>query len=227
VKVNGMTGMNGLDASAGNRSTTDKSIGRTLIDCSGIMRTPPRRSFRRAYAKRHARTIGLLVVLAAAVAIVSAVALVPSGKEKASQPTLVEKALSRPPGFPYSVVGYTYQSDGVTPWPYCDLIVKNNNTGESNTTTSDDVGYYSIDANEPLFFPSGCVNGDVIFVTATNGTAIGSNESVVDWDVVGFSWIDVTLNDLAIPEFSMVIVPVVGMMALVVVASLRRGNRVQ
>ncbi|MBE3042296.1 hypothetical protein IMZ48_06895, partial [Candidatus Bathyarchaeota archaeon] len=88
-------------------------------------------------------------------------------------------------------------------------------------------GYYEIDLNNPLIFPSTYLDGDLINVTAIDrtGTSIGWNESAVPGGPT--MTMDVTLTGTAIPEFPMVIVPVMGMLALFVVVRLRRRGEEQ
>jgi len=160
-----------------------------------------------------------------AIAVMSAVAMVPSGKGKAIGSDVVDKAQSnRFPGFPYACVGHTYDSDGSTILPACDVTIKNLRTADSHTVVSDSTGYYQDDLNDLEYYPLGWVTSDTIDVTAVQGTMMGHNQTT--YDEAGFSVvIDVTL-DTVIPEFSMVIVPVVGMAALVVGLSMgRRGKQ--
>jgi len=226
VEIDGKIGTNGLDTSGCNHATTNKSIGRTLMDGSGISRTPRMKSLRPAYARRHAKTIGLLLVLAAAaIMIVSAVALVPSSKEKISPPTLPEKSFARLPPPPYTIFGFLYLSDGVTIVVGADVTVTDTRSGLVVNTVSDEFGYYNANINDE-FNPYAA--GDPVEVIAVFGTLSGTASGIAD-DGMGPLGpnlpIDVIMVDTGIPEFSMVFVPVVGMMALVVAVSLmRRGE---
>jgi PKD repeat protein len=98
-----------------------------------------------------------------------------------------------PPGFPFTVAGFTYLSDGVTLLPGAMVTVTNTRTGEAATVFSDAVGYYSIDINERTLYPSGYLNGDIINATAVSGVAIGWNEGVAD-EEVGFLLLNVLLS---------------------------------
>lgn len=222
MDMDGKIGKNGFDTSEDTRSRTtnsSRSFGYYGSGTKGFQRS---RNPRPMHLRRNARTIGLILAFAAAIVVVSAVALVPSGKEKASQPELAEKILGRQPGFPYLIWGYTYASDGVTLMPNCDVTLTDLNTTEFATTVSTDPeAFYMFDITTAL--ASGWDEGHIINVTATQGTFIGWNETTMDSVTYpGQYEVDVTLNDLAIPEFSMVIVPVMGMIALVAVVSLRR-----
>jgi hypothetical protein len=217
VERDGRTGTNGLGRSADYRSGTPNASGAAGFYARGMKAVPRRKNLRTPFARRHAGPIGMLIVFVAACLVVSSVvAVAQSGKE-------VTKSLARPPGFPYTVFGYTYDTVNGTVLAGVNVTITNVNTGEYFWNDSDADGYYTIDLNEPTMYPTGAVNGDIINITAVKGTYIGWAEGVVDDTLYPFTWIDVILNDVgAIPEFPMVIVPVLGMAAMVAVVSLRR-----
>jgi len=99
-------------------------------------------------------------------------------------------------------------------------------TGEVlvNVTYTDEQGYGSY-AFDMSYFQNGWTTGDIVNVTVmTNDSMIGWNESAVNlppWDG-GYIQLDVVVGPIGIPEFPTVIVPVLGMIALVVVFGLHR-----
>jgi hypothetical protein len=209
----------GIDTNGGSRPSKTKmtrlvgSIERGK-DASSRLKSLGLARRRRGYAMMVSM---FLVVCAASVVIVSAVALT-----GASQSTLSTKA---PPGTPHPVFGYTYDTDGVTPIPACDVIITDLTTMEQIVTTSSDPeGIYSVDLSELTL---GWVVGDILNVTATKGSAVGWSEAPITDTPSGYDQIDVTLSGTAIPEFPMVIMPVVGMIALFAVVSLKRRTKVQ
>ena len=97
--------------------------------------------------------------------------------------------LAPPP--PYTLVGYTFGPDGVTPYPNSAVTITNTRTGDVLLAMSDpDFGLYSVDLNT---FTSGVLTGDVISVTATNGALTGSNTGVAN-TAAGYLQIDVTMT---------------------------------
>ncbi len=154
----------------------------------------------------------LLVVCAAAIVVISAVALT-----EASQGT------KAPPGTPHPVFGYTFDSDGTTALPGCDVVITDMTSMEQIITTSDPtLGIYSVDLSSLTL---GWTVGDILNVTATKGTQIGWSEAPITDTPSGYDQIDVTLNGTAIPEFPMLILPVGGMIALFAVVSLKRKSK--
>jgi len=173
-----------------------------------------------AYARmRYAKIVSMLVICAAAITVVSAVAYSSVSSEKA-------RALDLLP--PYTLEGLI--TDSLSNSYNCTVTVTNVRTGESNITWSDPFdGYYRMDIQHAL--PSAFLPDDLINVTAINVTAdlIGWNERRVPTPPGGSFWLDVTLNGTysEIPEFPMVIVPVLGMMILFVAVGLTRKGREQ
>jgi hypothetical protein len=95
-----------------------------------------------------------------------------------------------PPGTPYPVGGYTYAADGVTKLLGCSVIVKNNSTGYSWTTSSSTTsGFYAV-----VIYATA---GDVIYVQAVLDDLYGDAEAVA----AGTSLqVNVTLEGEAPPE---------------------------
>jgi hypothetical protein len=121
---------------------------------------------------------------------------------------------SQPPPPPYSVFGYVYDSLGNLAFS-ASVTVTDVTTGAVWTTITDtEYGYYLVDleSNE-----TGWDMGDTILVEITLGTDAGFNTGVA---AGGYLQLDVSM--VAIPEFPMVIVPVVGMIAIAAVVSFTR-----
>ena len=184
--------------------------------------------------RRYVKTVSaLLVICAAAIVVISAVAMAPLGKATASQ-TVSEKA--RAPGPPHGIFGQTFDTDGSTPVPGCIVHITNIRTGETLVYDSTrefwdpNSNIYSVDLSElQIILPPATQQweyGDILNVTAwnPNGLFVGWTEAPVTDNINQYDIIDVTLNHDAseIPEFPMVIVPVGGMIALFVVVGLRR-----
>ena len=92
---------------------------------------------------------------------------------------------------PFSVFGYTYASDGVTPLVGCQVTVTNARTLEYATVLSDSAGFYMVDL---LAFPSYYADGDVIYVEAVYGNSTGISSGIVDLSVGPYLWLDVVLS---------------------------------
>jgi hypothetical protein len=125
-----------------------------------------------------------------------------------------------PPPTPYNVLGYVYQSDGTTPVFNAVVTITDSRTGAVWLTTTDDVyGFFMMDLNTN---ESGWAMGDTIVIEATDGFFTGSNSGVTG--AAGneaYLYLDLTLTT-AIPEFPMVILPVMGMIGIAAVVSLKR-----
>ena len=126
----------------------------------------------------------------------------------------------------HTIWGCTYAADGVTPLPGCVITVTNTRTGDAIVWDETSEGWvptlnvYSVDTVE---FPNGWSWGDLLNVTAVNGVSVGWNESVITDNPSGLDQIDVTLDGITdIPEFPMVVLPVVGLVAIAAVVSLKR-----
>jgi hypothetical protein len=179
----------------------------------------PRGSSPRPAKRKGARRITTLVACIAVAAIVSgALLLMGTG---ADQPTAAapgaSSGIGADPEFPHPVTGMLYDG-GANPLPYTSVTITNVRLGVSNETESEEDGRYSFDlANMDGTYEV----GDEILVEAVNET-LQISGSATGYVTGGYyDIIDVTL-DTAIPEFSTVIVPVVGMLALFAVVGLRR-----
>jgi len=182
----------------------------------------------------------VMMVVAAAAALISTAALgMPSlGGDKvlprpdAAQIGMATKLWSdrAAPGYdqpapPVNVFGQTFDAGG-NPIICDNITIRNLRTGSVNytATSSDPVeqanGYYEFDLNT---MAGGWQDGDVINVTAVNTTLqlMGQNEGVI-LASLQFLYLNIDVVTV-IPEFPMVIVPVLGM--VVVVAVLRFAGR--
>jgi hypothetical protein len=161
--------------------------------------------------RRHAKVIGLLLVFGVAIVLVSAMSLAPAAKSK-----MPADIADRPPGTPYSIAGYTYDALGVK-LPSCTVVVTDVTQGLSSPTltSSATTAFYSTQLQ--TWCPDWEV-GDELKVLATKGIMYGENTSLVGGGAG--TVLNVTLN-LVIPEFPVVVVPIVGMMGLFVAVSLR------
>jgi WD40 repeat protein len=113
----------------------------------------------------------------------------------------------RSPPPPHAIFGFTYGPDGVTPLNGCVVVITNTRTGESITYDSTrefwdpNSNVYCVDLSElqlivaPATTP--WVFGDILHVTATNGTFTGSSDAPVTLNELGYDQIDVTLTDQA------------------------------
>ena len=94
------------------------------------------------------------------------------------------------PPYPYYVVGYTYGPGGALLYN-CSVVVMNTRTGEYLTTSSDSTdAFYMVDL---IDMPQRFLIGDLISVTAVQGTLAGSNYGFAD--DTAFLWLDVTLTE--------------------------------
>ncbi|MCX6658474.1 MAG: hypothetical protein NTY62_07310 [Euryarchaeota archaeon] len=214
----GKIGQNGLDTSGDSRSrnaSASPAVG-FCIDRAKVVSRP--KSPKSAHlGKRHSKAIVALLVFAAAIVIVSGIALAPVGKEKALHPAETQ---GPPPGTPYNVFGYTYDAVGAK-LPDCSVTITDLTTGDSKVTVSDPT-FAAYMVSLPSFAPTWDY-GDDIKITATKDVRIGENQSIVAGSKL---WLNATL-DVQIPEFPMVIVPVTGMIVLMAVVSLRRRSEEQ
>lgn len=160
----------------------------------------------------------LLVVGAAAIIMVSAMAFGLVGSGMASDQTSAKADGRQPvPGTPYYIAGNITDELG-NPIVGATVVITNLATGQSNTTVSIDGGVYLKDINNEL--DGGWTPGDTFNLTADNGLLLGWNETIVA-GLGAITWIDITLTAV-IPEFSTLIVPVMGALAIAVVVGSRR-----
>jgi hypothetical protein len=122
-----------------------------------------------------------------------------------------------PPTF--VLYGYTYADDGTTPLGSCVINITDVRTGTTliGTVSGADGSYYA--DLSPLFQSA----GDNLIVNATGpagekGTGTGT---IVGTPYLG---IDVTLST-SIPEFTTIAIPIVGMISILVVASVASSRR--
>jgi PKD repeat protein len=120
---------------------------------------------------------------------------------------------SDPPPPPFTLFGYVLDSGG-NPAFNAAVTVTDTDTGAMWYNMTDDVyGYYLV----YLINETGFSVGDSVLVEVTLGTESGSATGVTDG-----AWIELDVNLIAIPEFSMVVLPVIGIVAIAAVVSLTR-----
>lgn len=166
-------------------------------------------------SKRYGKALAVIFLVAASAVVVSALAMNP-GRQ-------VPAGISDIPAPPNLIIGgYTYD-ESAAKLGDCEVTITHVKTGNYTVVYSGAsgplLGFYSY---KPVW--EDISQGDDIKVTAVKGVMTG--ESVAKVSSSPNLQIDVTLN-LLIPEFPMVIVPVVSMMALVAVVSLRRRREEQ
>jgi hypothetical protein len=222
VRTNGKIGTNGPETGSGSSSAAG-------YYGNGMKKVSRPRSVRSAYlSRRQTRLAGALIVLVAAIVVVSAVAMVPAKSDDVLQVDGPSQTTDRqgPPPPPFLLQGLTVDSVGGMVFD-CDITILNVNTSAVNYTVSYDFegsgyAYYEFDLNNML---GGIANGNVINITATHTTLglIGYAEQAVVISQ-GYMMQDIVMNPGVIPEFPMVIIPVAGMIALVVVVSVKRRD---
>jgi hypothetical protein len=115
------------------------------------------------------------------------------------------------PSSPYVLYGYAYDSNfnavGSANITVLDLI-----TADAGQAVADVNGYYQFNLAN---LPNGYSLGDTITITGNMTELIGYNSTTVTGS--GGKWFNVTMS-VVIPEFSSLVVPVVGMMLIVSLA---------
>jgi hypothetical protein len=228
MSVEGDIGRNGLN--------TSQEVGFFGSGLRGRQRRRyPRPAKARAFVKGHAKALGMLAVsLAVCVALLASAMAVPhSADGKAAQGKIPATTSQGIPPPPYPVQGYTNDSLGNPIECYVvitDLDSGANWTGWSNFT-NDGINYYPgfyqiniapLDSALPYEYS----DGDTLEVVATSNTSLtGSNTGLVS-NATAYTTIDVVVSTV-IPEFSVVVVPIVGLVAIVAVMSHRRRGELQ
>lgn len=219
----GMIGMDGarsgIERSRSNAQAT-RLIG-SSASCMNVRSSPPKGLRSASATRRNAKLASMLLVCVAAIFVVSSVAMLPVGKVTALEPEAGPPAVNAPQP-PYYVAGYTYDASGVTILPDCAIQIVNLDTAEVFLGVSSGVGFYMIDIANFGAEPSNYSVGDTVNVTATKDLAVGWNEAVLIPG--GFTPVDIILNGV-IPEFPMVVLPVVGLLAMVTIVSVRRRGK--
>lgn len=201
-------GMKGLDRNDGYRPTT-------IFDRRMVVHHGSDRKSVAYRVRRHAKPIGIFLMIVAVAVIVSAVA-VPLTATNGPDSVPADTTQGPPPP-PYNVFGYVTDAGG-NPVVSVLVTVTDNNTGAEWTNVTDDTyGYYMVDLNTQV---GNWSDGDIIYVYASDGAFEGSNESAVDAGAA-YLWLDIELTTV-IPEFPVLMVPVLGMVAIAAVVSLRR-----
>jgi PKD repeat protein len=123
---------------------------------------------------------------------------VPSRSASAAKASAIGPAPMQPPP-PYNVIGYT-KDDKSNLIPFCTVTITNVRTAVSVVVTSDANSFYMYNLND---LPSGWVVGDTIHVKAEKGTMVGENTGIAEGGA--YLWIDVVLQDTALPPFDVTI----------------------
>jgi len=135
--------------------------------------------------------------------------------QKNSVSQQIAVANSNVPPLPCVLFGDTYASDGSTPLGDCAIFVTDNRTGETLIGyTSDSGGSIYIDDIMPLYV----VDGDTLIIQAVGPSGqTGSTSIVADLSTPYIGPVEVTLT-VAIPEFTDIAIPIVGMISIFAVA---------
>jgi hypothetical protein len=175
---------------------------------------------RTAGGGRRTKRAVTLVCAAAVLTLLLGVVLSSLGDKDGSvapEPETPISTMEDPPGTPFGVYGYTYAADGVTKEPSCSVNITNVNTGFYWVVASGVTGFY----NAGIYGTA----GDEICVQAVKGEMWGETSA----EATGvYLPIDVTLDQTGeIPEFPTLVVPVVGVVALLTVVGIRRRRNIQ
>ncbi len=167
------------------------------------------------------RAVALLFACSLVVVVIvsGAVVKLPTVEETTDAEIPVDACAMPPPS--YFMWGYTKDSVG-DPLGECSVTVTNVRLGESRTVVSEVDGRYMYDlANMKTELDEYYEDGDEIIVEAVKDTLLGSAVGYVDLSGQN-TQVDVTMGTV-IPEFPMVIMPIVGMLALFAIARRRRA----
>ncbi|MFO7618828.1 MAG: hypothetical protein R6W91_04140, partial [Thermoplasmata archaeon] len=127
---------------------------------------------------------------------------------------------------PYFVWGNVYSRRGL-PVGGSMVLITDVQTNETVIAYTDGTGGYQVDL-ATLY--SGYMDGENLTVFATDGTYYGRNESFIDLDVFDNAdmahpnrRVNVVMNE--IPEFTAVLIPIIGMLGLVMFLGRRRRKK--
>jgi hypothetical protein len=161
-----------------------------------------------------------VVVFAAVAIIVASVALVPANAPSIKNPVHTEAPLPV-----FLLVGYTYDQNGTKMGGAAIHVHDVTSNAWNNTTLSNpSTAFYSVDINNGL--TGGVAGGHVINITATFSTLLGHNQSALPAVLTSFFEMNCTLRStVVIPEFSSLLLPLVGMFGLLAAVSVVAGRR--
>lgn len=182
---------------------------------SGMKVISRSKGFESAYGRRrNGKKVTMLLVCAAAIIIVSGMALASLGK--GAQPTIPGRVSV--PGLPFYVFGWTTDAS-FTVVPDCFVNITEVTTGVYNTTVSDSTGFYSwdIQTGNPQINA-----GDIIRVDANTTTMTGTNQSVVGVTPYVEMWVELGAT---IPEFADIVIPIVGIVSIFAMARVASSRR--
>jgi hypothetical protein len=200
------------------RAVGPKSNGlRDLGDLAPIRRIRPTRMVRKTVAAATIASLASVIVIVTAFALATSLAPVQTIRDTQKAP---------PP--PYSLIGYTFGPDGFTPIVNAVVTITDTNTGAVLNAVSDpDFGIIidPLTSNYPNLndLAGGVTDGDEIVVYATEGALSGSNSGIVDTAQASLD-LNVVLSNV-IPEFSGVVLPVVGMIGMFAIVGVAARSR--
>lgn len=205
----------GLDRTGMRSSSGSEKMKRTRSvepSGSGMKVISRSKGFRSAYERRsNSKKISALFVCAAAIIIVSGMALASIGNGNVAKGRGHIEAPLPPP--PFLLYGYCTDSLGA-PVPFCNINVTDLSSGNYSTTVADVDGLYSFQVDS-FYVPY--ADGDTLQVVANTTTLIGTSQ----WVLVSsppYHELDVVLSSGAIPEFTDIAIPIAGMISIFVVA---------
>lgn len=195
----------------------DAAFRRDVVRRAGALRKP--------IGRRHVMLLALLAIALVASGAAAAMlgsgpaTLVPEGSTDGARTTYGPGYDVPPP--PLLIYGWVYYMG--TPVDGATVTLTNQNTGETTdpyVTGSD--GFYMLQVAD---LPSGYSAGDVLVVTADKSSEMltGSGSYTITGTEPGYAQLDI--NMVLIPEFPTLIIPVVGMVAVVATVRLARGRR--
>jgi len=194
---------------------TTKSINEAKMKHQAVMNRGFTGRRVRCAERRHVsrKSVTSYVVAIACIAFVIVALAITPATQKSLEPQVPAGIMG--PGTPTIVIGYTFDSV-LAILPSCDVNITNLDTGEYVHVTSDLTGKYQYDLTN---LPSGAAAGETIRAEANNTIYMGLNQSLLP-SSAPFMWLNVTLGVL-IPEFSTLVVPIVGAVLVVMVVTAR------
>lgn len=169
---------------------------------------------RTAEGRRKTKRAMALLACATALTLLAASVLLSVGDgNETAEPEVPARDLAPPA--PFIVFGYTYEADGTTPLGECAVNITDVTSGLYWELQSSSTGQYyiSIEAAE----------GDEIHVIAVKDLLYGENTGIASGGSIMLS----IVVQYEIPEFPMVLAPVLGTLALFTVVVFRRRRKVQ
>ncbi len=219
MNSNGKIGLDdaGIRASPGSERTKRTPLVEPAE--SGMMVISRSKGLGSAYERRSkSKKISVLLVCAAAIIIVSAVAVAALGN--GTQRWLGHGEAGIPPP-PFLIYGWTYDSvAAIVPFAHLN-ITEVTLGGYDNTVVSGWDGNYTFDLSS---LANGYTAGDTVRVEANTTTMNGSVEFVIPASPP-YLQVDVTLTGGTIPEFTDVAIPIAGIVSIFAVARIASSRK--